>query len=398
MLNPKVVLTVDDDPLVHLMVEAFFRNNGAQEIITASDGADGLRKLDGREADIDLIVVDLNMPDIDGLQFLRHLMERRFRKPVIIASGENSDIVRAAYNLAESHNLNIAGRINKPIRADVLAEILANPKKVTAKARVEKKLDVGEWELRAALRLGEIVPFFQPKIDIASGRAVGAEALARWFHPEYGMIPPDVFVPIAEKAELVRQLTTCMLRQVLGELDRWNKAGLSINVAINTDAHTVNQLGFPDEVLRHVRDAGLSASQLTFEVTERSMITDGAASIEVITRLRMMEFGISIDDFGTGNSNIKQLCTYPFTELKIDKSFLQDVDSDRTRAICLNAIVKLAKALNLHTVAEGIETEHDLELVRAAGIAEAQGYFFAKPMSADDFFAWANDRVIRKAS
>lgn len=386
-LSYEHILIVDDDPLIHAVCKAFFERRQCKSVLTASSAMQGLQLINDRP-EIDLVVSDLNMPDIDGLQFLRMLMEQRFRKPIIILSGEDESVIRSAHKLADAHDLSVLGRVSKPLNPSALEAILAKPVVERKRRTTTSAVSLTEADFHSALLLGEIRAHLQPLVACSTGTVVSAEALARWHHPDHGLIMPDSFIPMLEDAGLISKLTDYILSDALETRVACAKRGYHFRLAVNTDAETIKQLDFPDKVSRIASRAGVPNDYIKFELTERSLLDEGPGTMEVLTRLRLQRFGVSIDDFGTGNSNLKQLCTFPFTELKIDKSFLDGISTDKAKAVCLNAIVSLANSLELDTVAEGIETEEGLALVKEAGIRYAQGRLFAMPLAPDDFLSW----------
>ncbi len=384
------VLVVDDDPLIPAVCKAFFKRRGSHTVTAAMNAEQGLQVLDDYP-EIDLILCDLNMPDIDGLQFLRLLRERERFVPIIIISGEDQTIVRASNMLAMALGLQLIGSIHKPINHVFLEQLLETSAFEPKVDRAVKPTAVTGADFQAALRTGEIRAYLQPLIDCRTGEVESVEALARWTHPEFGDISPDVFIPILEDAGLIPDLTKHIMQDALRTIVACTERGHGLRLAVNTDAHTLGQIDFPDQIAAIARNAGVQNQDIKLELTERSLIDEGPGTMEVLARLRLLRFDVSIDDFGTGNSNLKQLCTLPLTELKIDKSFLDGVTTDNAKAVCLNAIVSLAQSLRLITVAEGIETERDLALVSKAGVNQAQGFYIARPLTAGDFVPWLEE-------
>jgi EAL domain-containing protein (putative c-di-GMP-specific phosphodiesterase class I)/CheY-like chemotaxis protein len=385
------ILIVDDDPLIHAVCKAFFERRQCKSVLTALSAMQGLQLINDRP-EIDLVVSDLNMPDVDGLQFLRMLMEQRFRKPIVLLSGEDESVIRSAHKLADAHDLVVLGRVSKPLDPSVLEAVLATPVVDRKRRAARSTVSLTEADFHSALLLGEIRAYLQPLVACSTGTVVSAEALARWHHPEHGLIMPDSFIPMLEDAGLISKLTDYILSDALEITRTCANRGYSFRIAVNTDAETIKQLDFPNKVARIASRAGVPNDFIKFELTERSLLDEGPGTMEVLTRLRLQRFGLSIDDFGTGNSNLKQLCTFPFTELKIDKSFLDGISTDRAKSVCLNAIVSLANSLDLDTVAEGIETDEDFALVKEAGIRYAQGKLFSMPLAPDDFISWLEAR------
>ncbi|MEM6382801.1 MAG: EAL domain-containing response regulator [Pseudomonadota bacterium] len=387
----KTVLVVDDDPLLLAVCKAFFKRRQAENVLTATSALEALGLIQDHP-EIDLVLCDLNMPDVDGLQFLRILAEQAFSTPIIIISGEDGTILRSAHALAKAQGLAMLGKIAKPINHSELEDVLEQSAEPTIGQQPSRQTPITEQEFREALTKGEIRAHLQPVVECESGQVVSAEALARWNHPVHGPILPDAFVPPLEQAGLIPELTEHILTDALATKVACKSAGYDLQIAVNTDAYTISQLDFPDRISAIAASAGVRNSDIKLELTERNLIDDGPGSMEVLTRLRLRRFAISIDDFGTGNSNLQQLCTFPLTELKIDKAFLDGVATDRAKAVCLNAIVSLARSLNLQTVAEGIETEHDMMLVSEAGVKYAQGHHIAKPLDPDAFLRWLQAR------
>ncbi|MEM6666744.1 MAG: EAL domain-containing response regulator [Pseudomonadota bacterium] len=385
-------LVVDDDPMLHVIGEAALLRHGFEHVEKAASGRAALAIVEARGGSIDLVVTDLNMPDTDGLQFIRSLADVGFSGDLIIVSGEDQDVLHAARDLAGKHGLNVLGALRKPVDPLKIAALLSVESEGGPARQARSMPDFSADDVASAISRRAIRAVFQPKVAARTGEVTGFEALARWQHPDHGVISPDVFVPICEAAGLVPDLTFSILQDSLALLSRLPAHWSKLSIAINTDAETVREIDFPDRATQACQSYGIQNSRLTFEVTERSLLDENVASIEVLARLRMAGYGVSVDDFGTGHTNLRQLCVYPFTELKIDRSFLADCRKDHRHMTCLHAIANLGKALGLEVIAEGIETDEELALVERIGVDALQGYLFARPMSSGDILRWLDTR------
>lgn len=396
--NIATVLIVDDDPVLCAIAEMFFQKRGVKKVFTAVNGHHGLQLVDQFAGEIDFVLCDLNMPELDGVQFLRHLKDRNFRGHIAILSGETAAVVKVAENLAKSHNLNILGALAKPLRMGDLERIVNGINSPAQQAATSIPVLATVHDLRHALATGELVPYYQPKIDVRTHAVSGAEALARWQHPKLGMIGPNFFIPMAEQNGLLGELTNKMITSSIENMKTWRMRNVNPKVSINLGADTLQCIEFPDEMSAKMRAADLECSSIVFEITERQLVEKSTTSSEVLARLRIMGFGISIDDFGTGYSNIEQLREFPFSELKIDQSFIREAHHDQFARASVEASTKLGKQLSLRLVAEGVETKEDWSFVAASGIDEVQGYLIAKPMPAEDFVNWVTDYEARVGS
>jgi EAL domain-containing protein (putative c-di-GMP-specific phosphodiesterase class I) len=238
-------------------------------------------------------------------------------------------------------------------------------------------------ELDAALSSGQLWNAYQPKLDLHSGRIVAAEALVRWDHPERGLIQPDKFIPIIEENGRARDLTTYVLGQALDDALAWKNAGLPIGIAVNVSASLLADHGFIEEVGRIVQGSRLPADQVTIEVTETAAMHSPARAISALESWRALGVNISVDDYGTGQSSLGYLQTLPANELKIDKSFVLTLETDRRNAIMVRSTIAMAHELGMKVVAEGIENAACLELLKEMGCDTAQGYFISRPVSAE---------------
>jgi len=384
------VLVIDDDPVLCLLAESFFESRGAEAIWMAQNGKQAIDVLFSHAREIDFMLIDLNMPELDGIQFLRYLKKCDYTGPFAILSGESGAILKSAESLARAHNLNLLGTLSKPFDSSALAQLIdrseiAIPKPAGAEL---KPAVVSPNDLEAALGAGHILPHYQPKLDVNTGNVTGAEALARWVHAEHGVIGPDVFIPMAEHYGLIGTLTDVMIHRAVVDASHWRRAPWTIKCAINLSAFTLASLDFPDRVAERVDAAGIQRANFIFEITESQVLQNRATAMEVLARMRILGFEISIDDFGTGYSNIENLSEFPFTELKIDRSFVRNASADAFARTCVETSVQLGKKLDLRVVAEGVETAEDWDFVAAAGVDEVQGYYIAKPMPADAFRQW----------
>ncbi len=246
-------------------------------------------------------------------------------------------------------------------------------------------------DLRRALAEGQLHLLYQPKIHAPSGEITGAEALMRWNHPERGLVPPAVFIPIAERFGLIGALGNWLIEEACRQAAQWRAEGLRMRVAINLSAYQLRHADLADRIDAALRRNEIAPQLLTCEITESVAMEDASNAIRMVERLGAMGINISIDDFGTGYSSLAYLRKLHAGELKIDRSFVLDLETSSDARAVVDAIVKLAEALGLKVVAEGVETEAQHQILRSFGCHELQGYLFARPMSARALSAWAMD-------
>jgi diguanylate cyclase len=244
-------------------------------------------------------------------------------------------------------------------------------------------------DLRLAIKNKELELYFQPKIHAPSGEITGAEALMRWHHPQRGMVSPAVFIPLAERYGLINDLGNWLIEDACRQSRAWRDAGLRMRVAINLSVHQLGQDGLVERIRETLARHRIEPEQLTCEITESAAMDDTRATLGVIEQLSKAGVHLSIDDFGTGYSSLAYLRKLPAEELKIDRSFVLDLETSADARAVVDAVVQLAKALGLKVVAEGVETEAQQQILRSLGCDELQGYLFAKPMSAQALLLWA---------
>ena len=392
------ILVLDDEPfmlklLSHMLAKLEFT------LVTACDsGRVALESFDRPNGPPDLILLDLNMPEMDGVEFVRYLVERHYSGSLILVSGEDERILQTAEKLVQAHKISVLGYLRKPVKPEALSALLAKwtPPSL-ARPGAAKKV-YGADELRAAIDNGELVNYYQPKVAVATGEVVGVETLVRWRHPQDGMVFPDQFIGVAEAHGLIDDLTRVVLTGALAQAKVWQEAGLKLRVAVNVSMDNLARLDFPDLVAGLAAQAGVPPQGLVLEVTESRLMQDLRAPLEILTRLRLKRFRLSIDDFGTGHSSLTQLRDLPFDELKIDQSFVHGAWADETLRAIYDASLGLARQLGIEVVAEGVEDRADWNFLRRTGCDLAQGYFIARPMPAADFPGWMQDWQERVSS
>jgi EAL domain-containing protein (putative c-di-GMP-specific phosphodiesterase class I) len=250
-----------------------------------------------------------------------------------------------------------------------------------------------ENALRRALERKQLFLHYQPQISLRDGRIVGVEVLLRWQHPELGMIPPADFIPIAEESGQILRIGEWVLRSAIGQVKSWMDAGLPpMMMAVNLSSVQFRHPHLPELVTRILGEHGLEPRYLELELTEGVAMGDAQVAIGVMDRLHERGIRISIDDFGTGYSSLSYLRRFKVYKLKIDKSFVQDIGKDPEGRAIIVAIISLAESLGLRTIAEGVETDDQLEFLRDQGCNEVQGYYFSKPLPADEFDAFVRAR------
>jgi EAL domain-containing protein (putative c-di-GMP-specific phosphodiesterase class I)/ActR/RegA family two-component response regulator len=326
-----------------------------------------------------VVVLDLQMPGADGIELLRYLGERGSKAHVLVASGMDQRVLATAQQIGRSQGLNMLGALQKPI---MLTDL-----ETTLRRCLRSDAPITPATLSTALDQQQICVHYQPKATrVAPGRWIieGVEALARWQHPTLGSISPVRFIPVAEKNGLIRRLTEQVLEVSLTQCRSWDAAGLHLSVAVNLSPQLLNDLSFPDQVARIAAQIGADARRIIFEVTESAAMFDPGTTMDVLTRMRVKNFGLSIDDFGTGYSSLKQLYLMPFSELKIDTSFVRDIFAHEDARTMVETMILLAHKLRLTACAEGVETREVLDFLDSVSCDRAQGYFIGRPMPGDE--------------
>ena len=246
-------------------------------------------------------------------------------------------------------------------------------------------------ELRQAISRDELMLHFQPKVDIHRGCLTGVEALVRWHHRQHGLIGPDEFIPLAERTGLIKPLTQWVLNQALRQHRRWLRQGMDIGIAVNLSAQSLLDQDLPDMLAGMLASHEVPHRKLTLEITESSMMQDPQRTMEILYRLNKMGLHLSIDDFGTGYSSLAYLSKLPVGEIKIDKSFVMSMAQNENNAMIVRTTIDLAHNLQLKVIAEGVEDEDTLLLLREMGCDCIQGYHIARPMAAEKVAGWLHD-------
>lgn len=373
------ILLIDDEAFALKLLIHQLASLGFRKITPASGGAEALALIAGGVC-FDMILVDLQMPDMDGVEFVRALMQSGYGGELALVSGEDMRILQSAEQLARALGLRVLGRLTKPVEPERLAEVLALHAEAPVAGPHTDHRCYGSDEVRQAIAGGELVCHCQPKVSLATGALTGVEILVRWQHPEDGLVLPDHFITVAEEHGLIDDLTRAVLRDALRLARAWFDAGREIHVAINVSMDNLNNLDFPDFVVATAREMDVPLSNLVLEITESRLMKDMRVPLDILVRLRLKHVDLSIDDFGTGHSSLAQLHDLPFNELKIDRSFVHGAYRDAQLAAICDASLDIARKLGIRSVAEGVEDLDDWNFLRAHGCDIAQGYFIAQPM------------------
>jgi EAL domain-containing protein (putative c-di-GMP-specific phosphodiesterase class I)/CheY-like chemotaxis protein len=364
------LLVVDDDAAFGRLVKRCAEPLGFDVML--SDGVSCREKVASWHPV--MILLDLNMPCVDGIEILRHLSADRCPANIVLTSGSvDGRTLEAAARLGSERGLSIGGILGKPARSATLRQMLgrltANGAAITPAALAE------------AIEGDQLFLEFQPVLDCHSGRIAAAEALVRWRHPVSGVVPPDRFIKIAEDSGLIDPLTDWVFAGAVREAACWHRRGFPLGVAVNLSGRNLSRVDVPERLERCCLAAAIAPEHVVLELTETHAMADAVQAMEIVTRLRLKGFKLSIDDFGTGYSSLVQLRRLPFSELKIDRSFVADLTRQHESREIAETIVTLAHKIGLQCVAEGVETKDTLDALVAMGCDCAQGYYISRPIA-----------------
>jgi EAL domain-containing protein (putative c-di-GMP-specific phosphodiesterase class I)/ActR/RegA family two-component response regulator len=390
-------LVVEDHDFQRRALATLLSNHGAK-VYEAADGHAALKIIQDPARPVDIVISDLEMPGMDGMEFVRRIGESGRRISIILASALEPKLLASVGTMAEAYGVQLLGVVEKPITPAKLEPLIrahqpGQSERPKAAAR-KYALD----EIAAGLRSDQFEPFFQPKIELATGQVRGAEALARWRHPQHGVVAPFAFIALLEEHGLIDELTWVMLRKAAARCSAWRTAGLEMTVSVNLSLKSLGDTQIAERVTDLVRSQNLEPRHVILEVTESAAAAEVGRALENLARLRMKGFGLSIDDYGTGYSSMQQLTRIAFTELKIDRSFVANAARQESVRVILQSSLDMARKLGIHAVAEGVETQADYDLLRRLGCDLAQGYFVARPMDAEAYLRWVRDAQKTKST
>jgi EAL domain-containing protein (putative c-di-GMP-specific phosphodiesterase class I)/CheY-like chemotaxis protein len=391
------ILAIDDDSDICELISATAEANGLRCTATTDPAV----FFDALTPETSLIVLDLMMPGIDGVELLRLLGQRKCKVGIVLISGVGKRIIETAEELAHAHGLSTVGHLQKPFSVADLEEILKKHAQSIAKPipRPKSSIVVDDADLRGAIEREEFVLHYQPQIDIATGSVMGLEALVRWAHPQRGLIFPDDFIPRLEGLGLIDELSWLVFSRGLTEISKFaDKNGVTPMLSVNVSALSLNDLKFPDTMAALIAAHGLSPQRIVLEITESGLIQNLTHTLDVLARLRMKQMQLSIDDFGTGYSMMQQLRNIPATELKIDKSFVGNMHNTESDRVMVQKTIEIGHELGMKVVAEGVETEAQLDFLRVNGCDVAQGYLFSRPLPVNDLLNWLAAYPMAQAS
>jgi len=391
------IVVIDDDPFASKLIAQQLGNLGCEGVRTFLRARDALSHLADVHGEADVVFCDLEMPEMDGVEFVRNLAATPFGGGLVLISGEDTRILQAAERLARDHRLRVLGALAKPILPATLAAVLARQLDDPTVPRGQRKTYSAD-ELRRAIRDQELFCDYQPIVEVRSGRLSAVETLVRWQHPDDGVVFPDQFIGTAEEHGLIDALAGLVLGLALRQCREWEDSGLNPQVSVNVSMDNLGTLRFPDMVAEMVAAAGISATRLTLEVTESRLMKDRISALDILIRLRLRKVGLSIDDFGTGHSSLVQLRDVPFDELKIDRTFVHGACRDASLRAIFSANVAMAEQLRMRVVAEGVEDADDWAFLRAMRCTHAQGWFIARPMRPQALAAWLDCWKVRHAA
>ncbi len=378
-MNENRLLVVDDDSEVGAFFGQVGEDLGFETKVLLDPGQFAQTVLDFSPT---VLLLDLQMPGRDGIELLRELSTLDRRPKVLIASGLDSRVLTTASELGLSMGVDVAGAFCKPIALDELEVLLIRLKS-------QKKV-VSAAALRQAIDNGNLVVHYLPKATFKGpGRWIieGAEALVRWEHPEYGLLYPRDFIGIAEESGLITEVTDFVFRASMEQARVWFANGLYMELGVNLSAQFLGDIGFPDRLLTLIRENNLDPSMITIELMETASMQDPAVALDILARLRVKNINLCLDDFGTGQSSLTHLYKMPFSEVKLDNQFTNDMRLREDARALVEGLIYLTHKLKMRACAEGVEDEGTLQLLEQMHCDKVQGHLIGAACRAKDLEA-----------
>lgn len=388
-------LVVEDHEFQRETLAQLLHTLGAAAVHCAEDGRSALQVLQDPDRPLDIIISDLSMPGMDGLEFVRHLSEGDEHASLIISSGLEPSLLAAVANMARAYNVNVLGVIAKPPTASKVVPLveLYRSAPIAPSPEVEFPLD----EIAQAWAKNEFEPWFEPKVDLLTTVVHGVDVTGRWRHPTKGVLEPEVFMPSIHARGLGDDFVWLMLKKSAAQCRQWQLEGFDLTVSVKMEFEALTDINMAKRVRRLALNEGIDPSSMVLSVTEDLLKTDQAKALENLARLRVDGFGLALDDFGSGPMALEQLSLVAFTELKINNSFVLGGHWDERVRAGLAVGLDVADQWHLKTVADGIRSKEDWSFLYEWGCDLGKGSFISPPMPAEGvpqwLTSWANFKI-----
>lgn len=385
------VLLVEDQAFQRRIAVMILRKLGVEQIVEAENGLAALGALKAEKEPFHIVICDLRMPQMDGIQFIRLLGGLGHGIDVIVLSEMDQKVLATVSDIAPAYGVNLLSVLEKPLRPEALESALAKRTALSDQANSDGSAAAGgtaeqsitKSDIQSGIKQDEFHLYFQPKVNVRTGEMVGVEALARWRRGNGQQVSPVDFIAAAETFGLIDDLTDIIFVKAFRQLYIWRQQGVDLTMSVNLSVKSCARIDLPERLGDICAQERIETKWVTIELTETQAIEDLVKALDVLARLRLMGFGLSIDDFGTGHSTMQQLQRMPFSELKIDRAFVTNAGGNTERHALLEASLRMAQQLGLESVGEGVESRADLELLAQLGCNVAQGFFISKPFPAE---------------
>lgn len=387
------VLVLEDEPFQRLVTVTALEKVLPGPILQAADGHEAVALLSACEA-VDIVLCDLKMAGMDGLAFLRHASSSGKIGAVVLCSELDPVLRQATVAMIHCLGLTFLGDLGKPFNLEGFSQVVKRYREHCSAA--PRQLSPAELptlsEVQQGLDNGEFEAYYQPKVTLKDQLLAGAEVLARWTHPQWGLLPPAHFLPVMEEHNLINRLFWQMFEQGLALQQKLAAQGHVINLAFNLHPSQLACIALTERITMLIKRSHVPSSSVMFEITESGLICAPASSLESLVRLRMLGCGLAMDDFGAGYSSLDRLSELPFSQIKLDRAFVRKLQSQPKSAAIISCSVALAQALGISLVIEGVETVEQQAHLIELGATLAQGFLFARPMPESHFLDFCTQR------
>lgn len=384
-------LIVEDNEFQSHWLKVMLSNIGATSIFQASDGNEALPILKNKKNAIDISFIDLNLPGMDGMELIRHMSKQDPSTSIILSSALAPSLIFSVETMSKAYGVKLLGSVEKPATPETLLNLINRHQPLSNIGNDQDSLNISQDEIRRGLKEDEFVPFYQPKVELASGKVKGVEVFARWRHPKRGILSPDCFLASLQSAKEIDQLDLIICKKVIESFESLRMLNPDVHVSINLSPAACASQEFIEKLLSYADAGQFDLTNISFEIPESAAVENCPNFLENLVRLRMKGFGISIDKYGTAHSSVQQLLRVPFSELKIDRSMICDLGDSPALEIALGLGIELCRRLDCASVAVGVETRSDWDMLQKLGCNYAQGYYIAHPMEKDALAVWMKE-------